>query len=68
MMWPYQREGLLLVSLLLVLAAGPALQVDDDEEGIVVEDDGYIRAGDILYKTEWKPRDCIGKHWIQCCT
>lgn len=60
MMWPYQREGLMLVSLLLVLAAGPALQVDDDEEGIVVEDDGYIRAGDILYKTEWKPRDCIG--------
>ncbi len=36
-------------------------QTADDEEGVVIEEDDYIRAGDILYRTEWKPRDCVGR-------
>ncbi len=40
---------------------GGGQTAEDDEEGVVVEEDDYIRAGDILYRTEWKPRDCVGR-------
>ncbi len=40
---------------------GGGQTAEDDEEGVVIEEDDYIRAGDILYRTEWKPRDCVGR-------
>lgn len=48
-----------MIGSLLLLAARPALpDAVVDKEG--KEEENYLRAGDILYKTEWKPRDCIG--------
>jgi hypothetical protein len=49
----------LVLGCLHLLAVGSVLPAEDDEEAVVEEGD-YIRAGDILYRTEWKPRDCIG--------
>jgi hypothetical protein len=67
-MWPMGREGVVVASLLLLLAAGPAqhLAQEEEEEGVVApEHEGYIRAGDLFYRTEWKPRDCIGRtHFV----
>jgi hypothetical protein len=40
---------------------GGGQTAEDDEEGVVIEEDDYIRVGDILYRTEWKPRDCVGR-------
>jgi len=49
---------------LLVICRGDGKNDDelsDDEEGIVEEDlSDYIKEGDILYKTLWKPKDCAG--------
>jgi len=49
---------------LLVICRGEGKNDDelsDDEEGIVEEDlSDYIKEGDILYKTLWKPKDCAG--------
>jgi len=41
------------VVVVVVPAAG-----QEEEEG--EEGAGYTRAGHLFYRTEWKPRDCVG--------
>jgi hypothetical protein len=54
-------KGVVSLLLLLLSACAGLHLAEDEEEGVVApEDEGYTRAGDLLYKTEWKPRDCIG--------
>jgi len=49
---------------LVIIARGESINSDElteDEEGIVEEDlSDYLKEGDVLHKTLWKPKDCAG--------
>jgi len=57
------KWGLLLVCYVVIAMVESIIETEltEEEEGIVEEDlSDYVKEGDILYKTLWKPKDCDG--------